>query len=381
MLNKIIITALFLSLSNMLWADTIDVNPDNPGQYVVEKGDTLWDISGRFLTEPWRWPEIWRVNPQIEDPHLIYPGDVITLSYDEGGSPVLTVDRDETELIEVSEDEVISSTVTGDRTVKLSPTLRSYDRAAAIPSIPIDAIQHFLTRPQIVNDDEMEDWPYVVSSYEEHLVAGTGNKIYMRGVPSGSTGQRYSIYRKGPAYKDKSGEILGYEALYIGDVVIGRDGDPATGTVVQSNREVLNGDRLAPQSEEGMNTDFIPRSPSGSVQGNIISVVDGLSQIGQYQVVVLDLGQSNGVEVGNVLGVYQSGRVVSDNIKGGQASTFGGNGLADYLGTFKSSGEKVNLPAEYAGVLMVFRTFRNVSYALVMETNTPLHLYDEVANL
>ncbi len=375
--TKILAMMLFFSLALPLRAQTIAVNPDSPEQYVVQKGDTLWGIAGRFLAEPWRWPEIWKVNPQVEDPNLIYPGDVISLSYDAAGEPVLSLERDG-EGAELGDELEI---VTQDRSVKLSPAVRSHDRTDAIPAIPIDAIQHFLYRPKIVNVGEMATWPYVVSSYEEHLIAGTGNKIYIRDLPAGAAGSRYSIYRQGPAYKNKAGEVLAYESLYVGDVAIERDGDPATGIILQAEREVLNGDRLVLQSEEAINTDFIPRPPGSAVQGHIISVVDGLSQIGQYQVVVLDLGQSSGLEVGNVLGVYQSGRVINDTIKGGQEDKFGGGGLAAYLGTVKRPGARVELPAEYVGVLLVFRTFRDLSYALVMETNAPLHLYDEVRNL
>ena len=365
MLNKIIVAALFLSLDCPSWADTIEINPENPGEYIVQKGDTLWGIAGRFLTEPWRWPEIWQDNPQIEDPHLIYPGDVIRLSFDADGLPMLTVDRDGVEEVEMAPES---------REVKLSPAIRSYDRADAIPAIPIDAIQHFLSRPQIVADGEMATWPYVLSSYEEHLIAATGNKIYIGDLPEGAAGKRYAIYRQGPAYKTKSGQVLGYEALYVAEALIERDGGPATAVIIRADREVLNGDRLALPTKEGVNTDFIPRRPPRPVQGHIISVVDGLSQIGQYQVVVLDIGQANGLEVGNVLGVYQSGGVVRDNIGGGRGNQSGS-------GLVQSLGEEVNLPTEYVGVLMVFRTFGKVSYALVMEANVPLRLYDEVGAL
>jgi hypothetical protein len=345
----------------MATADTVQVNPDHPERYVVQKGDTLWDIAGRFLTEPWRWPEIWKVNPQIENPHLIYPGDVVSLTYVDG-SPVLTAER----------------RAAGSRDVRLSPTVRAYERDDAVPSIPIDAIRHFLMRPLVVEDAEMDSWPYIVSSYDQHLVAGASDRIYVRGMSAVSDQRRYSIYRKGPAYRSDGGKgtILGYEAIYVGEAFVESFGDPATAVVTQSSREVLNGDRLVPVSEREITSDFIPRPPGSRVQGSIISVIDGLSEIGQYQVVVLDVGAREGIETGNVLGVYQSGKVVTDRVGQKPAHEF-----IEYLGRPKSGDRTVQLPEEYAGVVMVFRTFPQISYALVMETRGPLKLYDAVRNL
>ncbi|MBI4005137.1 MAG: LysM peptidoglycan-binding domain-containing protein [Gammaproteobacteria bacterium] len=400
------------------------VNPDHPDKYVVQKGDTLWDISGKFLQQPWLWPEVWRANPQIIDPHLIYPGDIISLTY-EDGKPILALERG-------------GRTISG-RNVRLSPTVRSYEKEEAIPTIPVDAIKQFLTRPLVVSEKEMETWPYIVSSYDEHLVAGSGNKIYVRGLPDESTAKRYAIYRKGKPYfkgetyltnyreggsfsyssytssKQDDENILGYEALYVGDAIIEKPGDPASAIVALSNREVLNGDRLAEESETDISTNFIPTSPDHEVNGNIISVIDGVTEIGQYQVVVLDLGTSDGMEVGNVVGVFKSGKIVKDyvataikakeedarrlkfehedtsavdravsNIANDIRDTkraFDRTDLAGYLGRPNTIPEKVELPEEYAGVLMVFRTFEKVSYALVMEAISPIHIYDSVRNL
>lgn len=394
MLHKILITFLLVAVVSAVRADTVQVNPDHPEQYTVQKGDTLWDIAGRFLTQPWRWPEIWKVNPQIENPHLIYPGDVVSLSY-EAGSPVLTVDRD------TGEGRVVSG-----REVKLSPSIRSYDHKDAIPTIPIDVIREFLSRPLVVGKGEIESWPYIVSSYDQHLVAGTGNEIYVRGLPADSDTDRYSIYRKGNAYESENkyqGSILGYEAIYVGEAVITEFGDPARAVVLRSEREVLNGDRLVAHSETDVETDFTPRAPESSVSGSIISATDVLSEIGQYKIVVLDVGKADGVQVGNVLGIYQSGDVVIDKIGSGKYVPVAGEGtnpisnvvgsavktksafdktaLVEYLGKPKAGGEQVRLPDTYAGVLMVFRTFEEVSYGLIMEAKSPIHLKDTVKNL
>lgn len=381
MLNKVILPFLLALAILSVRADTVAVNPDHPGSYTVVKGDTLWDISARFLQEPWRWPEIWRVNPQIQDPHLIYPGDIITLSY-EDEAPVLTVEREtavETEDVAVEEEPVVRQVVS-DRNVKLSPRIRDYERDEAIPSIPIDAIRHFLSRPLVIDEDDMDDWPYIVSSFEQHLVAGKGTRVYVRGLPDGSKSKTYSVYRRGPAYRSR-GDVVGYEALHVGEAVIINDGDPATAIITASNREILNGDRLVPQSEKDINTDFIPHPPANNVHGNIISVVDGVSEISQYQVVVVDLGEANGLETGNVLGIYQSGHVIQDNVVSQKSGGLNNTALMEYLGKFKSAGETVRLPEEFAGVVMIFRTFDRVSYGVVMQAYGAVHLNDTVKNL
>jgi len=384
MLHKILIGFVLLSFSLMVWADDVQINPGHPESYVVKKGDTLWDISAKFLEQPWRWPEIWRVNPQIKNPHLIYPGDVVRLVY-EGGKPVLTVNRG------------------NHRTVKLEPGVRVVDEKRPIPTIPIEAIREFLTRPLVVSKDELKSRPYIVSSYDQHLIAGSGNEIYVRGLPDGTDQHRYSIYRQGPAYKSH-GKVLGYEAIYVGDATVKDFGDPATALVTQSDREVLTGDRLIPQSEQDMRTDFMPHEPDRPVSGSIISAIDVLSEIGQYQVVVLDMGKNDGLQVGSVLGVYRKGAVITDRIAySGKKDHIAGEGtnplsnlvsdlvktkrdvdntaLVGYLGRPNTSGEQVRLPEKYTGVVMVFRIFDKVSYALVMEAKAPMHINDTVKNL
>ncbi len=410
MLNKILISFAIFLLTISVNADELTINPNHPETYRVVKGDTLWDISARFLEQPWRWSEIWSVNPQIENPHLIYPGDVVSLSYQDG-QPVLSVNRGTGG----------TGGVVSGRNVKLSPEIRSLDNAEAIPTIPIDAIQQFLKRPLVLDENEMDQWAYVVSSYDEHLIATTGNTIYVRGIAGDSDATKYSIYRKGAAYlntkKDEDGkdEVLGYEAIYVGDATLKKKGDPASAIVTVVDREILVGDRLIPQSDEDISTEFYPGSTIREVEGNILSVVDGVSQIGQYQIVVLNLGEEQGIEAGNVLGVYQSGYVVQDTIgpnitkskvqkeaeraeelekAGGDASkTLAriGHAIEDGIESFnetfptiankQAKTEDITLPEEYVGVVMVFRTFNKVSYALVMETQGPVYISDTVRSL
>ncbi|MDZ7735469.1 MAG: LysM domain-containing protein [Gammaproteobacteria bacterium] len=385
MRNKLFILLLLVLLPVTGFAEAPAVKADHPDAYTVVKGDTLWDISGRFLEEPWRWPEIWEVNPQIANPHLIYPGDVISLTYRDG-RPVLTVDRG----------------AGGPRYVKLSPEARTYPRDRAIPAIPIEAIRPFLSQPLVVEENEMNSWPYVVSSYDEHLIAGPGNTIYIRGLPD-DHGERYSIYRPGPAYvlpddirrqqrtlttstkysdNVPEGEILGYQALYVGDAVIRRSGDPASGIITTAEREVLVGDRLLPQTDSDGSGDYIPKMPDHEVDGRVVSVIDGVSEIGNNQVVVLSVGAEQGIKTGSVLGVYQTGKVVRDKVAARSGDEMSGRGTyLEYFGLPQAQTELVELPPEFAGVVMVFRTFERVSYALVMDTDRSIHIYDKVANL
>jgi hypothetical protein len=375
---------LCLSFTSISVADTVKLSPDHPDEYVVQKGDTLWDISARFLQEPWYWPTIWQGNPQITDPHLIYPGDIVSLSIIDG-KPLLSVNG--------------SGMVTDGRNIRLSPTVRSEDRDDAIQTIPVDAIQQFLSRPRIVTDEEMSHWPYVVSSYDQHLISGSGSKLYVRGLNDDADETRYSIYRKGSAYintRKDPGRVLGYEALYLGDVVIEKRGDPASAIVTLSKQEILNGDRLVIESDEDANYTFVPTTPYQDIDANILSVINGVAEIGQYQVVVVDVGDSDGVEVGSVLGIYQSGNVVRDEIAteskgnyevdpedwvGDMTKSFNNSDLVGYLGRTNARPEYVELPEEYAGVLMVFRTFENVSYGLVMSAVSSIHVLDSVRNL
>ncbi|MBP1150143.1 MULTISPECIES: LysM peptidoglycan-binding domain-containing protein [unclassified Methylocaldum] len=320
-------------------ADHIQLNPNHPDRYTVVQGDTLWGISGKFLSKPWQWPEIWQNNPQIANPHLIYPGDVIALSY-VNGEPRLQIETP-------SE-------------VRLSPEVRVSPIARAVPLIPMDAIRQFLSRPRVVNKRELQDAPYIVAFVDEHIVGGIGDGIYVRAVEDG-TNQAFTLFRPGPAYQDPvTGDILGYEAIYVADAQLQRIGDPATLVLTRAQREAIIGDRLMPVEQEKIELYFQPRAPEQDIEAHIISVLDGVSQIGQYQVVVIDKGTADGIETGHVLDIYQSARPIRDIVS-------------------QRPGETVALPDEHAGLLMIFRPFERVSYALVMNATRAIHVSDIAA--
>lgn len=340
MANKFLGLVLASLLAAPALAEDIALNPNHPDTYVVVKGDTLWDISGRFLREPWLWPEVWQVNPQIANPHLIYPGDVISLVYVDG-RPQLRLSRG------------------GHPTVKLSPTARAERLDRAIPTIPIDVIKQFLTQPLVVGEGELEAAPYVVESADEHLVTGAGDRVYVRGITDTSVG-RYSLFKPGDKLLDPdTQEMLGIQAIFLGEGTVQKFGDPATLYLERTTREIGVGDRVKPIAADEIHASFLPHPVPPDTKGRIIAVHDGVSQIGQYQIVVVNRGTREGMEVGHVMRIQQAGEDVQDKVT-------------------TPPNDTVILPNEDAGVLMLFRTFDKVSYGLVMEATRPIHVLDYV---
>lgn len=321
---------------------------DHPDVYTVVKGDTLWDISGMFLERPWLWPEIWRINPQISNPHLIYPGDRIALVYVEG-QPQLVLERG-----------VAGRTVRAipSDTVSLSPEVRYEPLESAIPAIRLDAIQGFLVNNRIVDPSVLDGAPYVVQGDSERLVLGAGDRLYVRGLLPES--ESFNVVRRGPLYVDpQTKEVLGREATYIGlGQAVAQENDVATMFMTDTREEVQIGDRVLPTEERRVDSTFFPSAPDGAVDGEIISVFGGVTQVGQFDVVVINRGEREGVAVGNVLAIYKKGALARDRI----------------------ANETIRLPSERAGLMMVFRTFEKLSYALVMVTERPLAVFDEVKN-
>ncbi len=328
-----------LLFTAMAWADELQINPNHPEQYTVVKGDTLWDISGKFLQKPWQWPELWHNNPQIKDPHWIYPGDTLYFSY-VNGQPRLSFSPDGNE-------------------EKILPRVRESSIEQSIKMIPSDAIVQFLNSPKVVTADELQHAPYVIGFVGEHLIAGAGDGVYVRAIED-PQGLGYTIYRQGKPYVSPvTKEILGYEAEYIADTTLQEPGDPATLVINKSDKQVTRGDRLMLTAEGEMALNYFPRPPQTQIVGSIIQVKGGVSQIGQHDVVVIDKGTADGLEVGHTLDVYRRGRMVLDRYQ-------------------SPEGVAVKMPDELAGVLMVFRPFERVSYALVMKASAAMHTLDRV---
>ncbi|MDJ0938654.1 MAG: LysM domain-containing protein [Woeseiaceae bacterium] len=319
-------------------AEPTPISPSAPNEYVVQVGDTLWDIADAFLNDPWFWPEIWFVNPEIENPHLIYPGDVLGLVVIDGRERITNIRAS---------------------TYRLSPQARVTPLTEAVTSIPYEAIASFLTTGVVLEKGQAESLPYLVASRGDHLVAAAGNDVYVRGVDGAApAGTRFSVVKIGDQLVDPDdNKVVGYQGIWVGEGTMRRAGDPATVSLTSTAREASQGDRLIPESVD-VPLNFFPKAPNGSIDGRIISVVGGVTQIGQYQVVVINRGANDGLMVGDVLTVYQTGRTVRDRIGGGN----------------------VRLPDEEAGTVMVFKVYDGIGYGLVMEATQALHTLDIVRN-
>jgi hypothetical protein len=338
--------------------------PDYPERHVVVKGDTLWDISKKFLKDPWLWPSVWHINPNIRNPHLIYPGDVIVM-YVVDGKPYITLDGQAGVQPEgKSKQAVIPAKEPGLKVVKRSPSVRTSNIEKSIATIPMSEIRSFLDRPRVVTEEQLENAPYIVSSYEEHLISSTGNRVYALNLTKPINS--YNIVRPGKEYVDpETDDVLGYEAIYLADaklLKIENDEDkPSTLLITKAFREVLNNDVLIPGEERDQQFQFTPRAPEEKVHGQIMSVFNGVSQIGQYMVVVLNRGEDDGLAPGHVLAIKAKGLTVDDKR---QFFMF----------------NNVDLPDERAGLMMVFKTYKKISYALIMDAYRSMHVNDHFEN-
>lgn len=348
--------------ANPLRADEVKLKPDHPDRYVVVKGDTLWDISARFLQSPWHWPRIWNINEQIANPHLIYPGDVILLRYDADGRPILTVERTErlapgtTGRVETAPEATVEDRrPTDSRTVRLSPAVREESLDAAIPTIPPAEIDPFLSAPLVVGRDELRDAGYVTTGLDDRIILEAGVDIYARGVDQKA--RDFKIFRRGRELRDpESGEILAYEAIDLGDARMVHPGDPSRLTILAVRQEVAPTDRLLAIATRPGLPYYQPHAPTKKVRGWILLGHNAVAEIGPKTVVAISVGRRDGVEEGHVLRVM---RHVGKRLDPVTRTSY-------------------SLPEEESGLVMVFRVFERVSYALVMNATRPIHINDAV---
>jgi hypothetical protein len=336
-----------------------------PERYVVKKGDTLWDISAMYLKDPWYWPEIWYVNPDIVNPHLIYPGDVLFFSYVDG-KPRVSLERA--------------------GATRLSPEVRTSPLDGAIRSIPYDLLMRFVERPSLLQRDEVTNRPYVVGMRDRHIVGSTENEIYGRGLDSPAAGTRFSIINVGDQLRDPDdGALLGYMGHFAGTgEVIQNSGAVRPGEksvlkarrqeelthlrVLETGREILPGDRLFPAQVE-VGPDFVISAPDNQeILGQIISIVDGVYVAGRYQVLAINRGTRHGLKPGNALGVFYRGEVVRDRFQGRDWTRF----TANY--------DSVRLPDERSATILLFRVYDRMSFGLVVESSQVIRLGDFVAH-
>jgi len=344
---------------------------DAPDRYVVVRGDTLWGISERFTDSPWRWPEIWNFNrEQIRNPHWIYPGDVIVLDRVSGTLSIAGADgkpatpgepRDTAGRPEARPDLGVGSAV---GTVKLSPRVRAESTARdAIPSIPPSAIEPFLSRPLVIEPDGLDNAPTIIATEDNRVIIEAGNQAYVRGMGD-SKEENWFIYRRGKVLVDPDTNVtLGYEAIYLGTARVTRAGDPATVRLSTVTQEVGTGDKLLPAGVPEV-PKYAPHAPAVFMQGRVIGIYGGLGKVGEagpQQIITLNRGRSDGVEVGHVFALYRPGPLIADaSVKtGGKPATF-------------------KLPDERYGLAFVFRIYDRVSYALVMRISKPVNPLDVV---
>jgi hypothetical protein len=326
---------------------------ESPQTYIVLEGDTLWDISTVFLRDPWFWPEIWFKNPQVENPHLIYPGDTLAIVYVGGERRVQLLSRG-------ADGAVLAQTAGGLKVVKVNPRVRSKSIDATIPSIPIESIRHMLERPLIIDEDTLNDSAYVLSSLDNHLINSVNDKLYVRKLDTTQGIGRYHIYRPHrPLFDPITNELLGYEAIYVGESRLLLRGDPASVRVTNSEREILRNDRVIPMDNTSFERDFFPKPPSTDVSGEIVALVDSISKSGAFQTIAINLGNRDGVESGNILRIRRNGDVIPDLNE-------------------KDPNFSVRLPDEKIGMAMVIRSFEKMSYALIMEASMPISIQDYV---
>ena len=336
--------ALSLSFTASALADVLALKEDHPQTYVVKRGDTLWSISSIFLEDPWLWPELWHYNKQLDDPHLIYPGDILYLVWVDG-KPRLVKN--------------IVKKTTENRDVKLTPQMRISELTTAIPAISLDVIGPFLSNSRMVDQGLLESSPYVLSGREGHIVTGAGDTLYARGNFTEDE-IVYGIYRRAQVFTDpKTGELLVIQARDIGSGKrIGLEGDIATLQINRSNEEIRRGDRLLPQEDRALKSRFEPRAPESQIEGEIIAVEGGVSQVGSMDVVILNRGERDGLKSGDVMAIYQRGQLVRDDV----------------------AEELVRVPDVEAGLLMVFRSYDKLAYAVVLSATQALRVGDKVKN-
>jgi hypothetical protein len=352
-----IIAALLTSfvITGVCWAEDLVINDDVPNRYVVVKGDTLWDIADMYLQDPWKWQDIWYLNPQVENPHLIYPGDIIGLITVNGETRLTRLTQGEnSNTLKINTNQADDNGV-----IKLRPIARITPIFGAIPAIAREHIDGFLSGNRILNTEELKSAPYIISGSEGRVIMGASDTVFGRGEFD-STLSVYQIYSMGKEYIDPvTEEGIGFEAIELGQARLkDLESDIATFVIEQSNQEISLSDRILPSDETSLDTFFYPSEPPKDLTGVIIDVASGVKFIGQFDIILLNVGERNDVEAGNIFRIARSGDRIRDPI----------------------NNQRIQLPDEDAGLAMVFRVFDKMSYALVLDSQIPMRIGDTISN-
>jgi hypothetical protein len=340
-----IISALLICFSTWALAQEakpLELAPDAPDRHIVVPGDTLWGIASMFLKDPYRWPEIWRFNKEdIKNPHRIYPGQVVILDRS-GDRPVLKIGK----------------------LVKAEPHIYADTNAQAIPAIPQNVIEPFLSQPLVVEANTFDKAARIIAFQSNRITVGAGDTVYVTGVGTQSAKQ-WQVFRPGRALVDPDSAdsdkkiVLGYEATYLGTARQTKGGEPATFEITTSRQEIDRNDNLLPAPPVQI-VNYVPHVPPRQVSGRIIKLYGGVGEGGKFSIVSLSRGSADGLDIGSVLAVYRTGDVVT-NLRDETTETY-------------------KLPTERYGLLFVFRVFDHVSYALVMDAPRAVMEGDTVRN-
>lgn len=383
MFRNIITLLMFCCLSLHLNAEEVELKKNHPEQHVVVKGDTLWGISAKFLKDPWLWPKVWKLNrSQIKNPHLIYPGDVVVLDLS-SGKPELKLLRE---------------------TITLQPgAVEEPLQKSAVSTVPLNVIAPFLSRPLIIEKDQLANSPRIIAGQDNRVVLSPGTKMYINKIEE-EDGLDWYVYRPGENLVDPdTKEVLGVEATYLGDTKISKFGEPASAKITKAKEEIFIKDRLVPAGDEAI-TNFVPHAPETDIRGRIIKIYGGLAEAGPESIVALNRGSSDGLEIGHVLAINRYGQLIKDpefdkNAK--QAADKSSDKAKLKELNFEVSKDTdgkpiikfekkpddnsgvlapgmIKLPDERVGLLMVFRVFDRISYALIMQASEPVNTKDTV---
>ena len=336
-MRRFALAGILLCMSTLGLAYDSPIKADSPSRYTVEKGDTLWDISTTFLDSPWLWPEIWHANPQIKNPHLIYPGDIVSPVYINGQPRLMVSSRGET-----------------GRTIKLSPKIRVMPGESAIPAIPLSAVHSYLKGGHVFSSEEqLNSAPYVFAAKDGKLASGAGDKIYARGDFAGQNIQ-FDVIRRGDQIVDpETEELLGLIGVDVGTINLSRVKEDIASMVIQESKmELKPGDRIVRQEANGLVTTFFPRAPDAPVEGIVTANLNNARKISKFDTVVINKGERESLRQGDVLAVYRQDEKAIDPF----------------------TNEEVALPSERVGLVMVYRPFEKMSYGIVLSAKEDIEV-------
>jgi hypothetical protein len=364
MLKKIIFSLSLMFYSSLSFADQIKLNEDAPTTYVVVKGDTLWDISAIFLEQPWLWPKLWRLNPDINNPHLIYPGDVLTLVYDENGQPMLV------------KGEINSEKLTKP-SYKWSPKIRQQKKQGdAITFLPLEVIAPYLKYEHLFTEDELDTLPHILGSDEGHRMTTNKFKVYVNADLD--LAKSYAIYNKGEEISDpETGDSLGFsvDLVAIGQVLQRGNIDddvPSTMRIGSVKREILAGDYVVPVNDGQLLPAVFAMKPAKSaMRGAIVKTSSNGREFAKMEVVMINRGLEHEVTAGDVMAIKRTSPAVVETSKGPEY-------VNDTSRWNQIIGTDYKMPEEHIGIIMVFKVYEKASMALILSTDKPARINDVI---